>query len=47
MGAFVLRVDSQGLAVGCGAGLLLGLVGALPPAMKAMRLSVVEGIKAV
>jgi hypothetical protein len=47
MGAFTLRVDSAALAIGCGAGLLLGLFGAVPPAIKAMRLSVVEGIKAI
>ena len=47
MGAFVLRVDSVAIIVGCGTGLLLGLLGAIPPAMKAMRLAIVEGIKAV
>ncbi|MCI0456222.1 MAG: ABC transporter permease [Gemmataceae bacterium] len=35
------------LAIGCGTGLLLGVVGALPPALKALRLPVVEGLKAV
>jgi ABC-type lipoprotein release transport system permease subunit len=47
MGAFVLRVDSATLAVGCGVGLLLGLLGALPPAIRAMRLPVAEGLKAL
>jgi ABC-type antimicrobial peptide transport system permease subunit len=47
MGAFVLRVDSVAILVGCGVGLLLGIVGAIPPALKAMRYSVVEGLKAV
>jgi ABC-type lipoprotein release transport system permease subunit len=47
MGAFTLRVDSVALAVGCGTGLLLGVVGAVPPALKAMRLPVAEGLKAV
>ncbi|QDU93798.1 ABC transporter permease [Lignipirellula cremea] len=47
MGAFVLRVDSVAIVVGCGTGLLLGLLGAIPPAMKAMRLAIVEGIKSV
>src|SRR5690606_14760107 len=37
MGAFTLRVDSVALLVGCGTGLLLGVVGALPPAIKALR----------
>jgi ABC-type lipoprotein release transport system permease subunit len=47
MGAFTLRVDSVALAVGCGTGLLLGVVGAVPPALKAMRLPVAEGLKAI
>jgi putative ABC transport system permease protein len=47
MGAFVLRIDSAALLVGCGTGLLLGIVGSLPPALRAMRLPVVEGLKAV
>jgi ABC-type lipoprotein release transport system permease subunit len=47
MGAFVLRIDSVALLLGCGAGLLLGLVGAIPPAIRAMGLPVAEGLKAV
>lgn len=47
MGAFALRVDSVALLVGCGTGLLLGMVGALPPAIKALRLPVAESLKAV
>jgi len=47
MGAFALRVDSVSVLVGCGTGLLLGLIGAVPPALKAMRLAVVEGLKSV
>jgi len=47
MGAFALRVDSLTILVGCGTGLLLGLVGAIPPAIKAMRFTVVEGLKAI
>ncbi len=47
MGAFALRVDSTTVLVGCGTGLLLGLFGAVPPALKAMRLPIVEGLKAV
>ncbi len=47
MGAFMLSVDSVGIAVACGVAVLLGFVGALPPALKAMRLPVVEGIKAI
>ena len=47
MGAFVLRVDSVALLVGGGAGLVLGIAGAIPPAMKALRLPVAESLKAV
>ncbi|HEX5104649.1 MAG TPA: ABC transporter permease [Pirellulaceae bacterium] len=47
MGAFALRVDGVAILVGCGTGFLLGFVGAIPPAIKAMRASVVEGLKAV
>ena len=47
MGAFALRVDSVAILIGCGTGLLLGIVGSIPPAIKAMRHSVVEGLKAV
>jgi len=47
MGAFVLRVDSVGIAIACVTALVLGVVGALPPATKAMRLPVVEAIKAI
>jgi ABC-type antimicrobial peptide transport system permease subunit len=47
MGAFVLRVDSVGIAVACLTALVLGVVGAIPPAAKAMRAPVVEAIKAI
>lgn len=47
MGAFALRVDSVAILVGCGMGLLLGVLGAIPPAIKAMRYQVVEGLKAI
>jgi ABC-type antimicrobial peptide transport system permease subunit len=47
MGAFTLRIDSVALLLGCGTGLLLGVVGALPPALRAMRLSITEGLKAI
>jgi putative ABC transport system permease protein len=47
MGAFTLRVDSVAVGLGCGTGLLLGVVGAIPPAIRAMRLPVAEGLKAV
>ncbi|MFO1007534.1 MAG: FtsX-like permease family protein [Planctomycetaceae bacterium] len=47
MGAFALHVDSVALLTGCGAGVLLGIVGAIPPAIKALRLPVAESLKAV
>src|SRR5690606_18582639 len=47
MGAFALRIDAVALLIGCGVGLLLGVVGALPPAVKALRLPVAESLKAV
>ena len=47
MGAFVLRIDSTALLLGCGTGLLVGLIGAIPPAIRAMRMPVAEGLKAV
>src|SRR5207249_1785125 len=47
MGAFTLRVDGVTLLIGCTTGVLLGVVGSIPPALRAMRLPVVEGLKAV
>lgn len=47
MGAFMLHVDSMGIAVACGVAAVLGVAGAIPPAAKAMRLPVVEAIKAI
>lgn len=47
MGAFMLTVDSVGISVACGVAALLGVVGALPPAIKAMQLPVVEAIKSI
>lgn len=47
MGAFTLRIDSVAILIGCGVGLLLGVVGALPPALKALRAEVATSLKAV
>jgi ABC-type lipoprotein release transport system permease subunit len=47
MGAFSLRIDSIAVLVGCGVGLLLGLFGAIPPAIRALRMPIVDGLKAV
>jgi ABC-type antimicrobial peptide transport system permease subunit len=46
MGAFALRIDQMAVLIGCGVGLLLGVIGAIPPAIRALRLPVVEGLKA-
>ena len=47
MGAFALKVDAVAVLIGSGTGLLLGILGAIPPALRAMRLPVAEGLKAV
>jgi len=47
MGAFMLRVDSVGILIACATAAALGVIGAIPPAAKAMRLPVVEAIKAI
>lgn len=47
MGAFTLRIDSIAILIGCGVGLLLGVVGALPPAIKALRAEVATSLKAI
>jgi len=47
MGVFALQVDGMALLIGCGTGLLLGVLGALPPAVQAMRLPIVNALRAV
>jgi ABC-type lipoprotein release transport system permease subunit len=47
MGAFVLRVDSTAILIGCGVGLLLGVFGAIPAGIRALRMPVVESLKAI
>jgi len=47
MGAFTLEIDSVAVLIGCGVGLLLGVLGAVPPAVKALRESVAVSLKAV
>ncbi len=47
MGAFMLRIDSFAVLIACATAIGLGIVGAIPPATKAMRLPVVEAIKAI
>jgi putative ABC transport system permease protein len=47
MGAFELQIDGIALLYGCGTGLALGILGSLPPAIRILRLPVVDGLKAV
>jgi ABC-type antimicrobial peptide transport system permease subunit len=47
MGAFALELDRLALLVGIGAGLGLGIIGALPPAVRAFRLPIAAALKAV
>jgi putative ABC transport system permease protein len=46
MGAFSLRIDDIAVLIGCGVGLLLGVLGAIPPAIRALRMPVVDGLRA-
>ena len=45
MGAFQLRIDNITILIGCLIGVVLGLVGAVPPAIKALRTQIVEGLR--
>lgn len=47
MGAFDLKIDNIAVLIACGVGLSLGIIGSLPPALRALRLPVVEGLKTV
>jgi ABC-type lipoprotein release transport system permease subunit len=47
MGAFELRIDSTALLIGVGVGVALGLLGAVPAAVRALRLPIVDGLRAV
>lgn len=47
MGAFQLQIDSVSVLIGCGVGLLLGLFGAIPPAIRALKMPIVDGLKSV
>ena len=46
MGVFGLVIDSPVLAAGLCAGLLLGVIGALPPAWRCLRLPISQALKA-
>ena len=45
MGVFSLSVDATCVASGLGAGLLLGLVGSLPPTIRCLRTSIPTALK--
>ena len=47
MGAFELRIDSVAILIGLTTGFLLGLIGAVPPAIRALRMPIVDGLRAV
>ncbi|MDZ4684030.1 MAG: ABC transporter permease, partial [Planctomycetaceae bacterium] len=47
MGAFTLRLDSVALLYGLSTGLAIGVLGSLPPAWRALRMPVVDGLKAI
>ncbi|MEK6270875.1 MAG: ABC transporter permease [Planctomycetales bacterium] len=47
MGAFALRVDNVAILIGCGVSLMLGFLGGIYPVFRALRMPIVEGLKAV
>ncbi len=47
MGAFDLRVDQMTVLIGCCVGISLGFFGAIPPAVRALRMPIVDGLRAV
>ena len=46
IGVFALSIDTMVLMLGLAAGLLLGVIGALPPAWRCLRMPVTEALKA-
>ncbi len=47
MGAFSLRIDEVAVLIGCSVGLAVGIVGAIPPAIRAMKMPIVDGLKSI
>jgi ABC-type antimicrobial peptide transport system permease subunit len=45
MGAFSLRIDETAVLIGCSLGLLIGVIGAVPPAIRALRMPVVDALR--
>ena len=46
MGAFAITIDAPVMLVGLAGGLLVGLVGVIPPAVRCLRLPIAEALKA-
>jgi putative ABC transport system permease protein len=47
MGAFTLYIDRTAVLIGCGTGLLLGILGTVPPSIRAMRMPIVDALRTV
>ncbi len=47
MGAFALAIDGKTVLIGCALAVSLGVLGSIPPAIRIMRMPIVEGLKAV
>lgn len=45
MGAFGLRIDAAAMAIALGAGVMLGLIGALPPAWRCLRMPIPDALR--
>jgi putative ABC transport system permease protein len=45
MGAFAITIDAQVLLIGILGGLLVGVIGAIPPAIRCLRLPITEALK--
>jgi ABC-type antimicrobial peptide transport system permease subunit len=46
MGAFALEIDAPVMLIGIIGGLIVGFVGAIPPAVRCLRLPITEALKA-
>lgn len=47
MGAFTLHIDGTAVLIGAGTGLLLGLLGAVPPSIRALRMPIIDALRTV
>ncbi len=47
MGAFELAIDESSILLVCGIGLFMGVLGAVPPGVRALRMPIVEGLKVI